>query len=59
MKAAPFEYSRVTSIDEACALLVADESARLIAGGQTLVAMMAMRLARPTNCHSKSPRAKL
>ena len=48
MKAAPFEYSRPADIDEACALLAADESARLIAGGQTLVAMMAMRLARPT-----------
>lgn len=48
MKAAPFEYSRADSIDEACALLAADENARLIAGGQTLVAMMAMRLARPT-----------
>jgi CO/xanthine dehydrogenase FAD-binding subunit len=48
MKAAPFEYSRAGSIAEACALLAADENARLIAGGQTLVAMMAMRLARPT-----------
>jgi CO/xanthine dehydrogenase FAD-binding subunit len=48
MKAAPFEYSRVASIDEACALLAADDSSRIIAGGQTLVAMMAMRLARPT-----------
>ena len=48
MKAAPFEYSRAATIDEACALLAGDENARLIAGGQTLVAMMAMRLARPT-----------
>ncbi len=48
MKAAPFEYSRASDIDEACALLAADESARVIAGGQTLVPMMAMRLARPT-----------
>src|SRR5450756_792801 len=48
MKAAPFEYSRPADVDEACALLAADESARVIAGGQTLVAMMAMRLARPT-----------
>ena len=48
MKAAPFEYSRPADIDEACALLAADDSARVIAGGQTLVAMMAMRLARPT-----------
>lgn len=48
MKAAPFEYFRVTDIDEACAMLAADENARVIAGGQTLVPMMAMRLARPT-----------
>lgn len=48
MKAAPFEYFRASSVDEACALLSADENARVIAGGQTLVPMMAMRLARPT-----------
>jgi CO/xanthine dehydrogenase FAD-binding subunit len=48
MKAAPFEYSRVADADEACAMLASDESARVIAGGQTLVPMMAMRLARPT-----------
>jgi len=48
MKAAPFEYSRAADIDEACALLAADESTRVVAGGQTLVPMMAMRLARPT-----------
>jgi len=47
MKAAPFEYSRPATIDEVCALLAADEDARIIAGGQTLVPMMAMRLARP------------
>src|SRR5690349_3916015 len=49
MKAAPFEYSRVTEVDEACAILSADENARVIAGGQTLVPMMAMRLARPSH----------
>src|SRR6188768_1141205 len=48
MKAAAFEYSRPADIDEACALLAADDSARVIAGGQTLVPLMAMRLARPT-----------
>jgi CO/xanthine dehydrogenase FAD-binding subunit len=48
MKAAPFEYSRAADIDEACALLAADDGARIIAGGQTLVPMMVMRLARPT-----------
>jgi len=48
MKAASFEYSRVADVDEACAILASDESARVIAGGQTLVPMMVMRLARPT-----------
>ena len=48
MKAAPFAYARAASIDEACAMLAADDGARVIAGGQTLVPMMAMRLARPT-----------
>jgi CO/xanthine dehydrogenase FAD-binding subunit len=48
MKAAVFEYSRAADIDEACAWLAADDGARVIAGGQTLVPMMVMRLARPT-----------
>jgi len=48
MKAAAFAYSRPDSIEEACALLASDDGARLIAGGQTLVPLMAMRLARPT-----------
>jgi CO/xanthine dehydrogenase FAD-binding subunit len=47
MKPAPFDYVRPGSLAEACALLAADEEARLIAGGQTLVPMLAMRLARP------------
>src|SRR5437762_10549442 len=48
MKPAPFEYTRPADLDQACALLKADDGARLIAGGQTLVPLMAMRLARPT-----------
>lgn len=48
MKPAPFEYVRPESIAEACALLAADEDARVISGGQTLVPMLAMRLARPS-----------
>src|ERR1700761_2671625 len=48
MKPAPFEYSRPASLDEACAMLAADDGARVIAGGQTLVPLMAMRLARPS-----------
>jgi CO/xanthine dehydrogenase FAD-binding subunit len=47
MKPAPFEYVRPDSLAEACELLAREEDARLIAGGQTLVPMLAMRLARP------------
>ena len=47
MKPAPFDYVRPGSLADACALLAEDDDARLIAGGQTLVPMLAMRLARP------------
>ena len=48
MKAAPFEYVRAASIGEACELLRQDGGdVKLIAGGQSLVPMMAMRLTRP------------
>ena len=47
MKPAPFDYVRPASLHEACELLAAADDARLIAGGQTLVPMLAMRLARP------------
>jgi CO/xanthine dehydrogenase FAD-binding subunit len=48
MKAAIFDYSRAESLEQVLnALAVADREARVIAGGQSLVAMMAMRLARP------------
>jgi CO/xanthine dehydrogenase FAD-binding subunit len=48
MKAAPFEYVRPGTLLEACSIVGADEDALPIAGGQTLVPMLAMRLARPT-----------
>lgn len=48
MKAPPFEYARATSLAEACELLRRHgDEAKLIAGGQSLVPMMAMRLLRP------------
>jgi len=47
MKPAVFEYARPANLDEACAMLAADDDVRIIAGGQTLVPLMAMRLARP------------
>ncbi len=46
MKAAPFAYRRAESIADACAALESDD-AMIIAGGQTLVPLMAMRFARP------------
>jgi CO/xanthine dehydrogenase FAD-binding subunit len=47
MKPAAFEYARPKSLDEACAMLAEGDDVRIIAGGQTLVPLMAMRLARP------------
>src|SRR5262249_20917436 len=47
MKPAPFEYVRAADLDQACAMLAAGDDTRVIAGGQTLVPLMAMRLARP------------
>jgi CO/xanthine dehydrogenase FAD-binding subunit len=48
LKSAPFEYSRAASLAEACELLARDGGdAKLLAGGQSLVPMMAMRLLRP------------
>lgn len=47
MKPAPFEYVRPESLAAVCELLANDDDARVIAGGQTLVPMLAMRLARP------------
>ena len=48
MKPVAFDYVRPTSVGEACGLLAVDDGARVIAGGQTLIPMLAMRLARPT-----------
>jgi CO/xanthine dehydrogenase FAD-binding subunit len=47
MKPASFEYERPAHLDEVCALLAVGDDVRIIAGGQTLVPLMAMRLARP------------
>jgi carbon-monoxide dehydrogenase medium subunit len=47
MKPAPFEYIRPGTLAEACHILAENEDALPIAGGQTLVPMLAMRLARP------------
>src|SRR5262245_19807882 len=46
MKPASFDYHRATSIDDAIAALSRPD-ARIIAGGQSLVPMMNVRLAQP------------
>ena len=49
MKPASFAYHRAASVEEAVALLAREgEDAKVIAGGQSLVPLMAFRLARPS-----------
>jgi carbon-monoxide dehydrogenase medium subunit len=48
VKAAPFEYFAARSTTEAIRVLAADEGAKVIAGGQSLVPLMNLRLARPS-----------
>ena len=48
MKPAPFDYYAPTTIDEACALLAeAAGGATLLAGGQTLMPLLALRMSQP------------
>lgn len=47
MKPAPFAYAKARSVAHAIELLSAHDDARIIAGGQSLVAMLNMRLAAP------------
>jgi carbon-monoxide dehydrogenase medium subunit len=49
MKPAPFSYHRPSSVQEALEILadVADDGGRVIAGGQSLVPMMALRVVYP------------
>jgi CO/xanthine dehydrogenase FAD-binding subunit len=46
MKPPPFEYARPTTLDEALPLL-AEDDAKVLAGGQSLVPALNMRLLRP------------
>jgi carbon-monoxide dehydrogenase medium subunit len=49
VKPAPLEYVRVTTVADALAALARfDGNARLLAGGQSLVPLLSMRLLRPT-----------
>lgn len=48
MKPASFDWVRIDAIDEACSLLAEHgEDARILAGGQSLMAVLNMRLAQP------------
>src|SRR4051812_10383541 len=51
MKPAPFAYHQPDSIEGAVAILaqVGSDDGRVLAGGQTLVPAMALRLARPSH----------
>jgi len=48
VKPAPFTYRRPDSLEEAVAALAADPSAKVLAGGQSLVPLLSMRLAAPS-----------
>lgn len=48
MKPAPFDYRRAATLEDACTLLAAaPDDSKIMAGGQSLIAMMNFRLARP------------
>ena len=47
MKPAPFAYKKARSLEEAIALLGQHKDARLLAGGQSLIATLNMRLSAP------------
>jgi carbon-monoxide dehydrogenase medium subunit len=45
---APFDYERAESVDQAIEMLGADEDAKLLAGGHSLLPLMKLRLATPS-----------
>src|SRR2546430_303136 len=47
MIAAPFEYKRANTLDEALILLAQNEDAKILAGGHSLIPAMKLRLAQP------------
>ncbi len=48
MKPAPFAYRRPTTLPDAVAALAGQRGAKVLAGGQSLVPLLSMRLAAPT-----------
>src|SRR2546429_1198243 len=47
MIAAPFDYKRSNSLDEALSLLAQNEDAKILAGGHSLIPAMKLRLMQP------------
>jgi aerobic carbon-monoxide dehydrogenase medium subunit len=47
VKPAPFRYADPGSVDEALEVLAAEEGAKVLAGGQSLIPLLSMRLAAP------------
>jgi carbon-monoxide dehydrogenase medium subunit len=45
---APFEYRRAESVEDAIQALTADEDAKILAGGHSLLPLMRLRFARPS-----------
>jgi len=48
MKMPQFDYARPASLEEAVRLLAANEGAKLLSGGQSLLPLLAFRMAHPT-----------
>jgi carbon-monoxide dehydrogenase medium subunit len=48
VKPAPFAYAKARSVDHALTLIAGDAEARILAGGQSLIATLNMRLSRPS-----------
>ena len=52
-----FNYHKPTSLDDAANLLGADEEAKLVAGGMTLIPTLKLRLAKPSRSGRSRPRS--
>ncbi|MGH3587375.1 MAG: FAD binding domain-containing protein, partial [Pseudonocardia sp.] len=59
MKPAAFDYVRATSVAQVLDVLAEEEDAKVLAGGQSLLTMMNLRLARPRVLVDVAPLAEL
>lgn len=48
MKPAPFRFRRPVTLDDAAGILAAESGAKVLAGGQSLIPLLSMRLAAPS-----------